>query len=128
MPIRVKPVRFYEGRKHRFRAKKVSILGISSSQLYARKQRQRLSRALEIENNPKIAEYLNWIFSIQTKLNLSIPAFAERLGVTEQSVRLWRRRTGHFPSERTYRKLLLLEKETAIPFEFTKIRFGMRIL
>jgi DNA-binding transcriptional regulator YiaG len=126
LPVSFKVVRFVEGRKHRFRHKKESIKGISAGQLYERKQRQRRERAKEIDSNDKILEYIKWISEIQSKLRLSNEAFAARLGISAQSVRLWKRKSGHFPSERVYKRLLLLEKECEIPFYITHIRFGVK--
>lgn len=123
----VKEIRFSEGRKHRFRNPKSSAKGLSTTQIYERKQAQRRQRAAEITRNERLEQYINWICGIQTKLGLSNSAFAFRLGVTCQTIKLWKRKSGHFPSERSYKRLLELEIESRIPVRIIKIRYGVRM-
>lgn len=126
MSTKITPIRFSEGRKHKFRQSRSSIKGLSNTQIYERKQAQRRKRAEEAARSEKINAYIEWIVGIQRKLHLSNESFARKLGVTAQTVRLWKRKAGHYPSERAFKKLLQLEREANIPFYFTKIRYGIK--
>lgn len=127
MSTNIQKVRFLEGRRHKFRKPKSSTSGLSDEQIYERKQQQRRERAEEISNNSNLLSYIQWITSIQEKLGLSNTAFAARLGITAQTVKLWKRKSGHFPSERVYKRLLILERECRIPIKLIKIKYGVKM-
>lgn len=122
----VRQIRFFEGRKHKYRKRKSSVKGLSSVEIYERKQKQRRERAEEIDKSANLTAYIDWISGIQRKLGLSNENFARKLGISCQTVKLWKRKSGHFPSERTFRKLLELEIETRIPVTILRIKYGVR--
>lgn len=128
MSTQIRQIRFYEGRKHRFRKpKSVSLSGLSDEQIYEIKKEQRRRRAEEISNNSNLESYIQWIVTIQKKLNLTNAKFAERIGVSSQTVKLWKRKSGHFPSERSFKRLLELEMESRIQVTIVKVRYGVKM-
>lgn len=127
MSTQIKQIRFSEGRRHKYRRPKSSIKGLSEREIYERKQAQRRKRAEEISNNSNLESYIQWIITIQEKLGLSNKNFARRIGISEQTLKLWKRKSGHFPSERSFKQLLKLEMECRIPAKIIKLRYGVRL-
>lgn len=116
-----------EGKNLRFRGRRNSQKGLSSEEIYERKKKQRLERARRIQQDSRLSDYIDWISNIQRELGLTNAEFASCLGISTQSVKLWKRRTGHFPSRRTLLKLLELELEARIPVKVIRIRYGVRM-
>lgn len=119
-------VRFFQARKRFLYRSKSSRKGLSSYEIYLRKRASQLKNAAEIESNGAILNYLDWIKGIQNKLKLSNTQFAARLNLSCQSIKLWYRKSGHLPSEKTFKKLLQLEREANIPIRELKLRIGIR--
>lgn len=104
--------RFFEIRKHLyFRSPKTPRKHLSENEIYARKRAARIARK-ELASSPEGKEFFDWILSIQKKLGLTRTQFADLLGVVPITICLWITETGHFPSNKTYEKLLELEKLT----------------
>jgi DNA-binding transcriptional regulator YiaG len=118
--------RFFEARKHLLFKTKTVRKGLNNREIYERKQESREKRATLVRTNPEIQAYLQWIREIQVKLKLSDNAFATALGISAQAISLWYRQTGHLPSIKVFRRLLILEKLSRIPINDVKIRFGVR--
>lgn len=111
----------------RHRRRKSSIKHLNSEQYYERRKQLREERAREIERNEQLSNYIIWICTIQERLGLSNVLFAKRIGVTAQTVKLWKRKTGHFPSRLAYLRLLELDLESRIPVVTLKIKYGVRM-
>lgn len=116
-----------EGKVLRARRRKCSIKHLSDREIYERKQRLREERAREIERNEQLSAYILWICGIQSRLGLSNNLFAKRIGVSAQTVKLWKRKSGHFPSKWAYLRLLELDIESRIPVITLKIKYGVRM-
>lgn len=127
MSTQIQKIRFFEGRKAKFRMRKVPIEGLSEYQIYLRKQEQKKKRAAEITTNSSLQEYIDWIWNIQKDLKLSTAQFAARIGVSVQTVNLWKRGSGHFPSEQSFKRLLQLEAESRIEIQVINIKYGVRM-
>lgn len=78
------------------------------------KKQSRLKRKAEIANSTERQLFFDWIDGIQAKLNLTTREFAELLYVEYQTLQLWKRRTGHYPSQRSFKRLLELERQTRL--------------
>lgn len=111
----------------RHRIRKVPVKHLSPDKYYERRRQLRENRAEEIRRNEKLLAYINWICELQAKLGLSNTLFAKRLGVTAQTVKLWKRKSGHFPSKQAYLRLLELELEAKIPVIVLKIKYGVKM-
>lgn len=98
--------------------------GLNSREIYLRKKLARLERADKIVSNEEIQQFFDWIWAIQKNLKLGNKGFADRIGVSLQTLKLWRNAHGHFPSDRSYRMLLKLDRESNITKEELKIIFG----
>lgn len=89
---------------------------ISIVKTYQQKRNSRISRENLIKNDLEIIAFFDWIFDIQTKLKLTTKQFIAKINklggkVSIQTLSLWRRRRGHFPCDRNYRALLILDKQ-----------------
>lgn len=121
----LKEDRFFNIRRHILhKGHYGSRKGLSAQQIYNKKKSSRLNRADAIEMEAERKGFFDWIFDVQKKLNLSNPAFASRLGVSLQTLKLWRNAHGHYPSERSFKALLRLEKEAKIIVEEVNINQG----
>lgn len=88
----------------------------------SRYERQQHSRKLRQKDMSEEKEnFFRWIDEIQKKLNLNNYEFALRCNVSWQTRMLWFRRSGHFPSQKSYVKLLELEKEARLTIKDFKI-------
>jgi|SRR5215831_13113556 len=110
MPV-VARMRFFSARKHLLRKHKQPRKHLSSREIYNKKQEARKSREEQIQSNKDLQEFFSWILRLKLKLRMTNALFASRIGVTDQTVKLWLRKTGHFPSQRSFTALLELEKE-----------------
>lgn len=125
--LHIDKVKALTGRNLFVRNKRIPAKDLSSEEIYERKKQQRLERARAIEQTIELSNFIQWIVEIQTKLNLTNAQFAQRLNVSSQSVKLWKRRSGHFPSRRTFLRLLELELESRVPVKVIRIRYGVRM-
>lgn len=81
---------------------------------YVRKKEARLLRRKLLTEDVDAQNFFAWIWSIQKKLGWNNVKFAEELGVSLQTLKLWRNFHGHFPSQRSLKKLLELDRLTTI--------------
>jgi DNA-binding transcriptional regulator YiaG len=123
----MKEIRFFSGRKHILKRTHEDISGLSEFEIYQRKQASRLRREEQAKEDTRIDEYINWIKEIQKELGISKKEFGKRLGVTVQTINLWYNKKGHFPSQRTFNKLLSLEKEAAIKVTVLENNIGIKV-
>lgn len=112
---------------HNKRNRRVVRKGLTTREIYLRKKIARLNRANGIKDSEEIKQFFDWIWAIQTNLKLSNKRFAERAGVSLQTLKLWRNSHGHYPSDKSYRMLLKLDRESNITKEELKVIFGERI-
>lgn len=100
--------------------------GLNERQIFLRKKNSRLQRAAEIKRDKTREQFFQWIEDIQEALGLAKDnaAFAAKIGVSSQMVKLWKRRVGHYPSNRSLRMLKKLEKEARI--QIVDIKFVVR--
>lgn len=126
-PISVNPRNhlFHRKGEHKPRA------GLSDHQIYLRKQNARAKRASLITKDEEKAKFFDWIDSIQLALKLSNAAFAARItsnggSVSCQTVKLWKRRVGHYPNQANFKALKRLERLAKI--EVVDIKFIIRII
>lgn len=77
---------------------------------YVRQKNSRLSRRQHLESDPIAQSFFDWIWSIQEKLRWSNKEFADEIGVSLQTLKLWRNFHGHYPSQKSLGKLLELDK------------------
>lgn len=103
---------------------RVKRKGLNSREIYLRKKLARLERANRIVSNEEIQQFFDWIWAIQKNLKLGNKGFADRIGVSLQTLKLWRNSHGHYPSDKSYRILLKLDRESNITKEELKIIFG----
>lgn len=128
MSAKLQEIRHFAGRKnHLVHTRSVGKHSNNSpEQTYFRKMAARNQRREQFASDPEIDAYITWIFDIQKRLQLSIESFARRLGVSAQTVKLWKNKSGVLPSKKVYQKLLILERESLIPVTDLKIRYGVR--
>lgn len=122
VPIEVD--RFDFVRLHLHRKVKTHRKGLDKRGIYLRKKLSRLKRANKIDSSEEVQQFFAWIWEIQRRLKLNNLGFALRIGVSLQTLKLWRNSHGHFPSDRSYRMLLLLDREANITKEELKVIFG----
>lgn len=67
-------------------------------------------RAKALRDNNELQELFNWMFEIQKALKLKDYEFATRLQISPRMLIHYKKRDGHFPSKRVFRKLLELER------------------
>lgn len=117
MSTQLKQIRFFAGRQHQLHKRKInkSLVGVSAHEIYERKQSSRAHRAEELKTNEELSNYIEWIIELQRISGLSNEAFARRIGVSSQTIKLWKRKSGHLPSERSFRNLCELERMLNIP-------------
>lgn len=96
-----------------------------SAQTYNDKKASRKRRQEEIKLDITRQEFFQWIDNIQAKLGLDNEDFAKLLCVTYQTVMLWKRRSGHYPSKRSLLFLLRLERQAE--FNIKIIQNVMRV-
>lgn len=94
-------------------------------QTYNEKKLSRINRKNDIPLSLERTNFFNWIEQLQLKLGLNDYNFAKTLYVTTQTVRLWKRRAGHYPSQRSFLLLLKLERQTRLKEE--DVYFVVRI-
>lgn len=86
----------------------------NSHHRYIRKKQGRIARQKLMASEPLFIEVFAWIFDLQKRLKLNDQKFAKILGLTFQVIKLWRNYNrgcgGHFPSKRSFKKLIQLEK------------------
>lgn len=132
MSTQIKQVRFFTARRHQLHKRKInkSLKGVSAQEIYERKQDSRARRAEEIDSNEELIRYIEWISELQRKSGLSNEAFARRIGVSSQTLKLWKRKSGHLPSERSFRSLCELERMLEIPVRIKdfKVRVLIRMI
>lgn len=133
MPTEIKEIKFFEGRKHIISGRNRPIRHgeayeeyktLSPEQINERKQEKRRQRAENIRNNPDLQAYITWIKGIQERLGISTVKFAKRIGCSLQTVKFWKCGRGHFPSERNFKRLLQLERESMIKVTVIKFKVG----
>lgn len=122
---RVKPLRFLSVRSHILTKDKKPRKGLSNGQIYDLKKSARIARQQAIILDEERKEFFEWIEAIQIKLKLSNTKYANLLGITCQTVKLWKRRSGHYPSPRSFRKLLELERMAELEVEDLKLVIGI---
>lgn len=129
MSTKLKQVRFFAGRQHQLHKKKTnkSLVGVSAQEIYERKQSSRAHRAEELKTNEELSNYIDWIIELQRRSGLSNEAFARRLCVSSQTVKLWKRKSGHLPSERSFRALCELERMLNIPVRIKDFRIRVLV-
>lgn len=117
MSTQLKQVRFFIGRQHQLHKRKInkSLKGVSAQEIYERKQSSRAHRAEELSTNEELIRYITWISELQRRSGLSNEAFARRINVSSQTIKLWKRKSGHLPSERSFQNLCELERMLSIP-------------
>lgn len=123
--LEVNPREHLTNRPHNNRA------GLSDHAIYLRKENSRKKRAREITKNEVKQKFFDWIDEIQEKLKLSNAAFAARISANGgqascQTVKLWKRRVGHYPNDANFKALKRLEKEAMI--EVVDIKFVVRLV
>lgn len=111
-------------RDHILTKNKTCRKGLNNRQIYKRKENSRLQRAAEIRKDEERKQFFQWIDDIQAALKLTNAAFAARIGISCQTVKLWKRRVGHYPSNRSLKMLRRLEKEARI--QIVDIKFVVR--
>lgn len=109
-------IHFPNIREHIFRKPRGRFQSMSR---YERQQHSRKLRQKEMTEERE--NFFNWIDQIQTKLNLNNYEFARECGVTWQTRMLWYRRVGHYPSQRSFVKLLELEKLARLTIKDFKV-------
>lgn len=118
-------------RSHLFIKTRKPRVGLSDHQIYLRKKNSRIQRANQIAKEEDKQKFFDWIDEIQDKLKLSSAAFAERITdnggqASCQTVKLWKRRCGHYPNEKNFKALLKLERESHM--EIVDMKFIVRIV
>lgn len=87
---------------------------LNTHHLYIRKKKGRLARQKLMAENPVFIEVFAWIKDLQKRLKVSKKKFAKLVGVTEQVIHLWdnynKGHGGHFPSKKSFLRLIQLEK------------------
>lgn len=106
-------------------------VGLSPEQINQRKQQARLVRKRQIEQNEIKQRFFDWIDNLQAELKLTNEQFADRLcqkggQATSQTVKLWKRRWGHYPNDKNFRALKRLEREARI--KVTDLIFVIRVV
>lgn len=96
-----------------------------SAQRYQDKKNSRLNRRQQILNDIERQNFFNWIENLQKVLGLNDSNFAKAVNVQTQTIRLWKRRTGHYPSQKSFILLLRLERQTRL--EEVDLFFVIRI-
>lgn len=114
------PIRIHLHKK----CKKTPRKGLNNREIYLRKKLSRLKRASRIANSEKIQQFFDWIWEIQKRLKLTNLQFALRIGISLQTLKLWRNSHGHYPSDKSYRMLIKLDREADITKEELKVIFG----
>ena len=94
---------------------------------YFAKRESRKRRAADISLNEQRQKFFDWIEAIQLKLELDDFKFAQRLFVNVQTLRLWKRRAGHYPSQRSLIILLKLERESNLSQKDFKVVYRIRL-
>lgn len=123
--LEVNPREHLKNRPHNNR------VGLSDHAIYLRKQNSRKKRANEITKNEIKQKFFDWIEEIQDKLKLTNDEFAIRISANGgrascQTVKLWKRRVGHYPNDANFKALKRLEKEAKI--EVVDIKFLVRLV
>lgn len=95
--------------RHIYRKRHISRKGVDSHQLYLRKKNSRLRRRDLLAKDEEAQKFFEWIWSIQRKLQWNNVKFAREVGVTLQTLKLWRNSHGHYPSQKSLKKLLELD-------------------
>lgn len=114
--------------RHIYRKQRKAPYGSLSHETYhERYLRQRNSRLLRrrlLHEDVDAQEFFKWIWSIQKRLNLTNLQFAEQIGVTLQTLKLWRNFHGHYPSQKSLQKLLFLDRIASVCVT-KKVVFGI---
>ena len=97
---------------------------ISRHEVYLRKRNSRIARQNTLRNSAQAREFFNWVWSIQIRLRWTNSEFALALGVSLQTLKLWRNHHGHFPSRKSLKRLLELDLY-ASRIEVRKINYGI---
>jgi DNA-binding transcriptional regulator YiaG len=99
--------------RHVFRKRRTAKYGTyrneSFHEAYLRKKNARLLRRTLLQSDEEAKNFFDWIWSIQEKLHWSNRKFADEIGVSLQTLKLWRNFHGHYPSQRSLQKLLRLD-------------------
>lgn len=106
--------RFPDIREHILHKVRISRNGLSANQIYLRQKLSRDARKAQISLDVQRQEFFLWIDTIQKKLGLSDYEFAQALYLSAQTLKLWKRRTGHYPSQQSFKRLLQLERQARL--------------
>lgn len=101
-----------EVRDHILHKTRISRNGLSPTQIYLRNNSSRTNRRNQIKSDSSKTEFFLWIDEIQQKLGLTIDDFAQALFLSTQTIYLWKRRSGVYPSQKSFRRLKQLERQT----------------
>lgn len=119
MSLQIRQDNFHNLRAHLRRKPRSGEIFFDNREIYEFKRESMLKRRDFIANSPEAKAFFQWIFSIQIALNLTPRQFMNRLNalggsVSLQTLRIWRKNRGHYPCEKNYKALLILERETQI--------------
>lgn len=114
--------------QHIYKKRRVARYGYfkneSAHNAYLRKKNSRLLRRVLLSEDTDAKNFFDWIWSIQENLDWSNRKFADEIGVTLQTLKLWRNFHGHFPSRKSLQKLLKLD-QIVLHSKITKATYGM---
>jgi DNA-binding transcriptional regulator YiaG len=102
--------RFFRARIHLHRKKKTPRAHLSQADIYARKMKSKHERKAENSINKDVLELIRWVREIQERLQINNYKYAKLIGVTVQTIKLWKYPSGHLPSHKSFQKLLELER------------------
>lgn len=114
--------------RHIYRKRRVAPYGHRSSETYheryLRQKNSRLLRRKLLQEDIDAQNFFEWIWSLQERLHYTNREFADILGVSLQTLKLWRNFHGHFPSQKSLQKLLELDRIATICVT-TRIVYGI---
>jgi hypothetical protein len=118
----------YPFMRHIYRKRRDKPYGYYSSEsshaAYLRKNKSRLIRRFKLESDPEAQAFFAWIWTIQEKLRWTNRKFADEIGVSLQTLKLWRNFHGHYPSKKSLKRLLELDRMSQI-CETKFVRYGI---
>lgn len=99
--------------RHVYRKRRTGRYGFyrleSPQQKYERRKNSRLLRRKLLEQDVEAKNFFDWIWSLQKRFSYTNVEFANVLGVSLQTLKLWRNYHGHFPSQKSLQRLLELD-------------------
>lgn len=97
-------------------------------QLYQRQKASREERREIFDNDPRIDEFFSWLFSLMERSELNSVEFGKALGVSRQSIKMYRnyRTWGVFPRPKVIKRALDLEQSLRASSKRVKREFRIR--